>query len=1648
MELLKQILSNMIEFLFNPIIYNSNFDVQLSNEILSLITIINKTTLQITPIKKLSMLLSLKGVLPILNESVFQQYIDEIIKLIQHNQLKTNPTIIIHIIEQLNDNDNNNNLRYVNTLYYFLDKMYNKHYNYFAELFDNKDNKTIILNAFVKEFKRRFPKIDVNINENSVKLYQIMLAIIIDIYEIDLYTYTFMENKYKQKKNDLNNFIRTNCDFCLFTLNGLFSCFCNVNRGTFSLKKLNDNEHNMQIELIYHNKKYKYKDTEIEPRVKSYMLRIKTDIIKIIFNYIISCLNNIEPNLNNNNNNKYKDNNYSPNELYKYIINFFKHINNINNKNKSLVNYLFTYYKLFNSLFEYALQTLENKMVLNDIFTLYSISLSLNIQKPFIFPLLIDINTNQEFQEMKDNLTIHIINNILSQISSTSNNNKLNSISFIHFGTLLSTINYYTINDLNSISLYMVTPPYPSFLEDIYAIINKNKLFSNTILFEIPFRKKHKIILEIYIELLVYLFVSYDNEEFKLWIYKLFKIENKFERFSELENNSKHQSNHLNEFNLPTVHKLHCSTIQYILVKYMIFLNLMENNNSLLINEINNVIKTCLKLLKSEFKNTTTLSDVANQYSTRHCSDDCELYNRVNVLKLNWSYNDKIKYDIKKAIHDLLEKEEKYRNPYLLSICDVRINQYKNALQVNSKKTNTHQQCVALINYLNEDEDCIYENKEPISYESVKVFQYEKNFNDCNNIVSKFKNEILLAKFALMFKQYYFYNKDFISLKNNFLITFKRDNVTDKHNTFPSKLKNFSYEYNPPLFLKQDFSFFDNELLPISHDYISNNINNSRNKLIIYKKCKQWSDNDLKNSRTYYCELINKESPIFGFIKTTPHFMIFKQTDNFQKLLSQDETYNTDDKFLFYNIYPSLKKPEEKLKCIIIYHSQIKEIISRNFLHIEQCIEIYLHNGKSYLFNLLHSSFYKTFITKELNQIKVINISLCKDHALKSSEKWKQGKLSTFNYLLHLNALASRTYNDLNQYPVFPWCEITNDDNKINRNFYYPMTCQNAQGQRLALEKYDAIDEFEEEFQNHFGTHYSVSSYVYYYLMRMSPHLYNSILLQNKTLDSPNRMFLRFNEPQKIIKQGSDNRELIPELYVSVDCLLNLNYAYLGRRTDKILINDFCNENSSDDNLSNVVKSIIWHRNVLESNDVKSNIDKWINWIFGVDQFKENKSERRLRCNIFHEHSYSKLINLEKKYKEYHIQHQGNKNCIQKIMKNPIYIILNFGVTPVQLFYKEHSKAIIYRNDSKYRRKYDNQTMLINNRDSNKTIYYLQLHNDIQNSLKFLIIFYYPKQEFSYCNYINVYSFKPDKSKIELQFSTVYRNIPPTHQIQSKYTFNIIYNNRILLTHILDCSNSLTIELYYLLNKKKNIYEQFNFKQKLTSIASSTTFNNSDCITLYIGFQNGIINVFKFNYNTFTLSLINSFIAHYHSVDYITINHYHSLLVTSSNKEKEIYIRKAYDFELITIITMKRNYIINEIFCYKLGLYYIWGQDVVDNHKEVLLGYTLNGVPFSETITNSKLISMKVTSNGKVIVITKNEITLYHGSDLQNCLANVPIDLLMNRKNIFVFVDEDTLYNYFHIYKIVNNDTISLCKLNRDFTDNFEQNQHYMCEKN
>ena len=38
-----------------------------------------------------------------------------------------------------------------------------------------------------------------------------------------------------------------------------------------------------------------------------------------------------------------------------------------------------------------------------------------------------------------------------------------------------------------------------------------------------------------------------------------------------------------------------------------------------------------------------------------------------------------------------------------------------------------------------------------------------------------------------------------------------------------------------------------------------------------------------------------------------------------------------------------------------------------------------------------------------------------------ATQRWEAGELSNFEYIMHLNTMAGRSYNDLNQYPVFPW---------------------------------------------------------------------------------------------------------------------------------------------------------------------------------------------------------------------------------------------------------------------------------------------------------------------------------------------------------------------------------------------------------------------------------------------------------------------------------------------------------------------------------------------------------------------------------------------------------------------------------------------------
>ena len=39
----------------------------------------------------------------------------------------------------------------------------------------------------------------------------------------------------------------------------------------------------------------------------------------------------------------------------------------------------------------------------------------------------------------------------------------------------------------------------------------------------------------------------------------------------------------------------------------------------------------------------------------------------------------------------------------------------------------------------------------------------------------------------------------------------------------------------------------------------------------------------------------------------------------------------------------------------------------------------------------------------------------------KALEYWMNGQLTNYEYLIILNTLANRSFNDLSAYPIFPW---------------------------------------------------------------------------------------------------------------------------------------------------------------------------------------------------------------------------------------------------------------------------------------------------------------------------------------------------------------------------------------------------------------------------------------------------------------------------------------------------------------------------------------------------------------------------------------------------------------------------------------------------
>lgn len=84
--------------------------------------------------------------------------------------------------------------------------------------------------------------------------------------------------------------------------------------------------------------------------------------------------------------------------------------------------------------------------------------------------------------------------------------------------------------------------------------------------------------------------------------------------------------------------------------------------------------------------------------------------------------------------------------------------------------------------------------------------------------------------------------------------------------------------------------------------------------------------------------------------------------------------------------------------------------------------------------------------------------------ASRLTELWRGRQISNFQYIMALNVIAGRSYNDISQYPVFPWvlADYSSSELDLNnpasfRDLRKPLGALNERRRQLFLERYCGI---------------------------------------------------------------------------------------------------------------------------------------------------------------------------------------------------------------------------------------------------------------------------------------------------------------------------------------------------------------------------------------------------------------------------------------------------------------------------------------------------------------------------------------------------------------------------------------------------------------
>ncbi|XP_050011539.1 WD repeat and FYVE domain-containing protein 3 isoform X4 [Alexandromys fortis] len=371
-----------------------------------------------------------------------------------------------------------------------------------------------------------------------------------------------------------------------------------------------------------------------------------------------------------------------------------------------------------------------------------------------------------------------------------------------------------------------------------------------------------------------------------------------------------------------------------------------------------------------------------------------------------------------------------------------------------------------------------------------------------------------------------------------------------------------------------------------------------------------------------------------------------------------------------------------KRTCSIFAYEDIKEVHKRRYLLQPIAVEVFSGDGRNYLLAFqkgIRNKVYQRFLavvpsltdSSESVSGQRPNTSVEQGSGLLSTlvgeksvtQRWERGEISNFQYLMHLNTLAGRSYNDLMQYPVFPWILADYDSEEVDltnpktfRNLAKPMGAQTDERLAQYKKRYkDWEDPNGETPAYHYGTHYSSAMIVASYLVRMEPFTQIFLRLQGGHFDLADRMFHSVREAWYSASKHNmaDVKELIPEFFYLPEFLFNSNNFDLGCKQNGTKLGDVILPPWAKGDPREFIRV---HREALECDYVSAHLHEWIDLIFG---YKQQGPAAVEAVNVFHHLFYEGQVDI------YNINDPLKETAT-------IGFINNFGQIPKQLFKKPH----------------------------------------------------------------------------------------------------------------------------------------------------------------------------------------------------------------------------------------------------------------------------------------------------------------------------------------------------------------------------------------